>query len=116
LATTGGGGFFDGLEVQDLLNGLQVIANPRDDLALLSALRSPLCGVDENVLIRLRRARSTSYWQALGDAALPSPHAERVRDFRATVEALRMLRDVLPPAELLHRLLERTLSCPPVGW
>ena len=110
VAVTGGGGFFDGLEVRDLLNALRAVANPLDEPALLAALRSPLCGIDENALIRLRLARGAkgTYWDALRRADLDSPARARVDGFARVVEALRDARDVLAPADLLVLLVRDT--------
>lgn len=113
VAVVGGSGFFDGLEVRDLLNGLAVVANPLDDRAVLAALRSPLCGVDDDALLALRaarrsRARRRSFWEAIGHAALQPAARTRLEEFQDTVRELRALRDALPPSELLHRLIART--------
>jgi ATP-dependent helicase/nuclease subunit A len=60
------GGFYDSLEIADLLSLLQVLDNPLQDLPLLALLRSPLVGLtlDELAAIRIA-ARHTSYWTAL---------------------------------------------------
>jgi ATP-dependent helicase/nuclease subunit A len=111
FVTVGGTGFFDGLEVKDLLNGLAVIENPLDDLALLSALRSPLCGLDDDALITLRIARASSkkaYWPVLRSAPLPAAARERLDRFLATVDTLRHDRDAASPDALLRALIERT--------
>ncbi len=53
------------LAVKDLLALLQFAANPRDDLALACALRSPLCGVSEAGLFSLAHGRKGSLWRAV---------------------------------------------------
>jgi len=60
------GGFYESLEIADLLSLLQVLDNPLQDLPLLALLRSPLVGLslDELAAIRLV-ARHTSFWTAL---------------------------------------------------
>lgn len=111
FVTVGGAGFFDGLEVKDLLNGLAVVANPLDDAALLSALRSPLCGLSDDALVALRIARGPRrrpYGDALREVVLRPEEQERLDRFVATLEALRHVRDAAPPARLLRELVERT--------
>ena len=49
-----GRGFYDAREVNDLVHLLRVIANPRDEVSLATVLRSPLAGVSDESLLRLR--------------------------------------------------------------
>jgi ATP-dependent helicase/nuclease subunit A len=60
------GGFYESLEISDLLNLLRLLDNPLQDLPALAVLRSPLVGltVDELALIRLAAA-GTHFWTAL---------------------------------------------------
>ncbi len=111
FVSVGGKGFFDGLEVRDVLNGLAVVANPLDDVALLSALRSPLCGLSDDALVALRMAQPAPrppYWQGLEAADLAAEDAERLQRFVSLVRRLRLLRDAAPPVELLRRLIDGT--------
>jgi ATP-dependent helicase/nuclease subunit A len=52
--TVSGRGYFDRPEVQDLLALLAGLYSPADDLSLASALRSPLFGLSDETLYRLR--------------------------------------------------------------
>ena len=63
--TLGGRGFFGRREVRDLISALTALHNPADELALASALHSPLFGVSDVDLLRLRRPVSVES----GDAA-----------------------------------------------
>src|SRR6185295_8267202 len=60
------GGFFDNLEVSDLLSLLQLLDNPLQDLPLLAVLRSPLVGlsVDELAMIRAGQ-HDDRFWTAM---------------------------------------------------
>ena len=60
------GGFFAALEVSDLLNLLNLLDNPLQDLAVLAVLRSPLVGLsaEELVVVRLQD-REKGFWEAL---------------------------------------------------
>jgi ATP-dependent helicase/nuclease subunit A len=59
-------GFYENVEVTDLLSLLQILDNPLQDLPLLAVLRSPLVGlsVEELAVIRLTAAK-TRFWTAL---------------------------------------------------
>jgi ATP-dependent helicase/nuclease subunit A len=59
-------GFYENVEVTDLLSLLQLLDNPLQDLPLLAVLRSPLVGlsIDELAVIRLT-AHKTRFWTAL---------------------------------------------------
>ena len=64
--TTTRSGFYESLEIRDLLNLLCLLDNPLQDLPLLAVLHSPLAGLtaDELATIRLTLKRG-SYWTAL---------------------------------------------------
>ena len=49
-----GKGFYETREVGDLVQLLRAIANPRDEISLAAVLRSPLVGVSDEALLRLR--------------------------------------------------------------
>ncbi|MFW6330493.1 MAG: UvrD-helicase domain-containing protein [Gemmatimonadota bacterium] len=111
--TAGSLGFFDGLEVQDLLNGLAVAVNPLDDARLIAALRSPLCGISDDALVRLRMeleaGERNGFWEVVEDGlALPDRDAERLERFTGVVHRLRDVRGVVRPADALDMLLTGT--------
>ena len=58
-------GFYDALEVCDLLNLLQILDNPIQDVPLLAVLRSPLCGLDLTELATIRMVGKGPFWTAL---------------------------------------------------
>ena len=49
-----GRGFYEARETVDLSHLLRVIANPRDEISLAAVLRSPLAGVSDAALFRLK--------------------------------------------------------------
>lgn len=60
------GGFYESLEVSDLLSLLRVLDNPLQDYPLLAVLRSPLAGLSANNLAQIRIAqRRGPFWSAL---------------------------------------------------
>ena len=60
------GGFYESLEITDLLSLLQLLDNPRQDVPLFAILRSPLVGLtlDELAAVRLASPRGPG-WLAL---------------------------------------------------
>ncbi len=59
------------IAVQDIRAVLSVLATPEDDLALATALRSPLFALSEDDLYRLAAPRKGSLWQALRHSTAP---------------------------------------------
>jgi ATP-dependent helicase/nuclease subunit A len=59
-------GYFEAIEVQIMLNLLKVIDNPRQDIPLASVLKSPIVGLNENELAKVRLSdRRNSYYEAV---------------------------------------------------
>ncbi len=57
------GGFFESIEISDLLCLLKLIDNPMQDIPLLAVLRSPLVGLSVDELAELRaQNRESSFW------------------------------------------------------
>jgi ATP-dependent exoDNAse (exonuclease V) beta subunit len=83
---TAGGGFFERPEVADLVAFLTALANPLDELALLSVLASPLCGCSSDQLAELvadaREARG-SLWERLRAESTGSRAASFAQRFAA---------------------------------
>jgi ATP-dependent exoDNAse (exonuclease V) beta subunit len=70
----GGGGWWDAQQVLDVRSYLAALANPRDELALVMVLASPLVGVSLGTIasVRLRaKALGRGLWWALEAAFLP---------------------------------------------
>ncbi|HKP91780.1 MAG TPA: 3'-5' exonuclease, partial [Thermoleophilaceae bacterium] len=70
----GGGGWWEAQQVLDLRSYLAALANPRDELALVMVLASPLVGATLGTIacIRLRaRALGRTLWWALEQSFLP---------------------------------------------
>ena len=104
--TVAGRGFLDRPEVRDLLNALQALTDPTDDLALYGLLRSPSIGFADPDLHRLRLDEAQAprpLWQAL--AADDTP---RSRDAVALIAELNGLAGRVTVADLLKRFVEVT--------
>ena len=87
------------LAVKDLKALLSFLATPEDDLALATALRSPLFGWSEDRLFRLAHGRKGYLWEALRQADAP--------ETLAILNDLRRQADFLRPYDILDRILTR---------
>lgn len=59
-------GYFEAIEIKVMLSLLKVIDNPRQDIPLASVLRSPVVGLNEDELTKVRLAKQkASYYEAL---------------------------------------------------
>jgi ATP-dependent helicase/nuclease subunit A len=104
-----GGGFYESLEVRDLLSLLQVLDNPSQDLPLLAVLRSPLVGLTADELAAIRLAQRTGrLWAALLRWHADNPRQERVRAFLERFRAWRRMSRVAGVSQLLGKVVEDT--------
>ena len=100
-----GGGFFRSLEVTVLLSLLAVIDNPRQDVALIAALRSPLYGFTADDLASVReKDRDSDFYTALTLAAASMP---KCAEFLAELEDYRSLAADLSVEALIGRICSR---------
>ncbi|MGR3491320.1 MAG: UvrD-helicase domain-containing protein, partial [Shimia sp.] len=89
------------LGVMDVIALLQALALPEDDLALATALRSPLFGWSEKDLFTLAHARPGYLFQALRESRDLHPETW------AILSDLRRAADFERPFELIERILTR---------
>ncbi len=84
----GGQTFFESREVRDLILLLEVLSNPRNEIALAGLLRSPVIGMSDEELLR---------WKLKGPLwdSLPAGIAE-----------LRPIRDAISPDRMLRRVID----------
>ena len=100
----GGGDFFAATEVNVALSLLQIVDNPRQDVPLISVLRSPVYGFSADRLAELRAASpDTDFY-----AALAADGGEDSRAFLAELDELRFGAGELSSHELLWQLYDRT--------
>ena len=103
------GGFYESLEVRDLLSLLQILDNPSQDLPLLGVLRSPLAGLTDAELAAIRLAhRPGRFWAALLRWHGANPGHERVNTFLRRFRAWRRLSRLAGVAPLLERVVGET--------
>ncbi len=114
FVTVAGKGYYDRQEVWDLINLLRGLYNPLDNLALASALRSPLFGLSDDALLALRLLRAAggerlSLRDALNHAdALPANEHDLVAFAADCLTELEALAGRVTISELLRAALVRT--------
>lgn len=107
-------GYYARQEVADILNALKALASPQDNLALASALRSPIFSLSDETLLRLRlHVPDATLMHALLTMpadGLPADQRERLHDARDVFRQLLPLVGRVTLAELLYALLTRTAT------
>ena len=105
------GEYFETIEVQVFVNLLRIIDNTRQDIPLISAMRSPVFDFDVREMAEIRIAeREGSFYDAVrafaerDDTAL----AKKVRDMLETVSRWKEQRKILSLEELTRTLLYDT--------
>ena len=99
----GGGDFFAATEVNVALSLLQIVDNPRQDVPLISVLRSPVYGFSADRLELRAASPDTDFY-----AALAADGGEDSRAFLAELDELRFGAGELSSHELLWQLYDRT--------
>lgn len=106
-----GTGYLRATEIQDMLSLLNVLDNPRQDIALAATLRSPIFGVKADDLLRIRRSKEdgdfftavTEYAQVGSDDL-----AEQLREILKKIESWRTLARQRPLSSVVWELLQQT--------
>ncbi|MEN0014722.1 MAG: PD-(D/E)XK nuclease family protein, partial [Solirubrobacteraceae bacterium] len=113
----GADGFWERLEVADLLSWLRLVRNPADDAALVAACASPLVGLSVDGLAsvglltgdRAEGGRAASLRGALdGDGPLDPDDRRRVRGLFALLDRQRVPGRAADPAALLDEVVAAT--------
>lgn len=103
-----GDGFFATREVRDVMLLLRALCDSRDDIAWFGLLRSPLVGLSDEGILRLRVARPEAAFSELLDVSLPGEDGPVLRAASRWIGELRDLRDRIGCAALIDRALERS--------
>ena len=91
------------IAVQDLIALGDFLCLPDDDLALASALKSPLFGLDDDDLMALAHGRKGSLWEELRTRAPANGRFESVAE---TLQRWRTRSERLPPFEFYSSILD----------
>jgi ATP-dependent helicase/nuclease subunit A len=105
---TRGRGFFEQREVLDLVYWLRAVRNPLDEISLLAVLRSPLVGVGDETILRLKRAGNLGEaLEKLSDGAEFEPgDFERLRRFRDQLRWMQGAAGEVSPDRLLASAID----------
>ncbi len=113
--TVAGRGFYGRSEIRDLLNILQALADPTDDLVLAGALRSPAFALSDAALYQLSQTRveaEISIWDVLRQGLAEASLSERDRSSaHRAAEIIARLHDHVrrtSVADVLKAFLEAT--------
>lgn len=102
----GGEDFFASTEINVALSLLQIVDNPRQDVALIAALRSPVYGFSGDQLALLRAEGEGDFYSAVVQAAGRGDQA--CRDFLTELEELRFGAGDRTCRQLTWHIYERT--------
>ena len=104
FSTVQGKGFYAREEIADLIQLLRFLDNTTDEIALAAVLRSPICGLSDDVLLALRCAPAIE----TKDGRTPVSRGERIRGLLNSVvefERVAFINDDERPAIIRARML-----------
>ncbi len=102
--------FYEAQEVSDLVHLLRVVSNPRDEISMAVVLRSPLVGIRNETLFRLRQTENLGAALEILDrtdtSQFDAGDLERLRAFRERLWELRSKADGVSPDRLILRAMD----------
>lgn len=107
-----GSGYFDSIEIQTILSLLKIIDNPRQDIPLVSVLRSQIGKFDDNELIRIKlngeKTKKEDFYtifkQALGNEKTSLALKEKMQKFLSRLEEWRRKNEYMPLDEFIWQI------------
>lgn len=109
----GGLKFYDRKEVKDAIAYLRIIVNHADTVSLKRVINTPRRGIGNTTLERLETAAQelgVPLWEIISDEtsvnALAGRTAKPILEFVSLIESMRQQVDLLPPSEILQRVME----------
>lgn len=103
-------GYFEAIEIKVMINMLKIIDNPYQDIPLVSVLRSPIVGLNEEQLAQIRlKKKYESFYKALESYAYANEDAsEVVKQFLNLLAKFRKLAKEISLSELIWRIYQET--------
>ena len=116
VRVVGGDGFWRRPEILDVVSALSLVVDPRDELAALTVLRSPLVGLEDDAILALFEAmtsvRDGFSWprivEATDDALVPRAAAARVIAFDALLHTVRSRLAHKPLSTLVDAIVDES--------
>src|SRR5699024_4294352 len=100
---------FRAVEVTFFINLLKYLVNPKDDLTLLSILRSEIFDFDEDDLVEIRlRSSSYSFTKAFDEYDKDEEIIEKINDFKTVFSDLTYVKNLLSLYEFANYVFEKT--------
>lgn len=105
-------GYFETLEIQTMMNLLKIIDNPRQDIPLVSVLRSPFVGLKGEDLVKIRTVFQGEMYEAVIhyiDGCLEEDElGHKLAIFLDDLNYFRKVAKYMPMDELIQCIFERT--------
>ena len=110
IYATTNSGYFESIEVMTMMAVLKVIDNPYQDIPLAAVLRSPIVGLTEEELAKIRLADTKgNYYDALlVDASEESVYQAKVKLFIERLENWRQQAHQITTADLIWQIYEES--------
>ncbi len=99
--------FLSALEIKDLIHLLRALLSPFDNLALASALRSPIFSCSNQTLIALARQTQPWWWQRVQQTAAAANDRDPIQRAWHLLSAWREQVDRIPVHDLLDKIFEQ---------
>lgn len=105
-------GYFETLEIQTMMNLLKIIDNPRQDIPLVSVLRSPFVGLKGEDLVKIRVAFRGEMFEAIQhyiEGCIEEDELGlKLQKFLKDLSYFRKIAKYMPMDELLQCIFEKT--------
>lgn len=105
-------GYFETLEIQTMMNLLRIIDNPRQDIPLVSVLRSPIVGLKGEDLVKIRTVFQGEMFEALRyyiEGCIEEDELGlKLQKFMSHLDYFRKVSKYMPMDELLQCIFEKT--------
>ena len=109
VSVVNGRGFFNQQVVTELINLIKVIENTKRDFELTALLRSPLCGLNDNEIYLINKAKDNYLWNYILDSAELEINQEKINSlnrFVSSIKKAKRVKDIKNPYLLLKEVLE----------
>lgn len=106
--------YLESVEIQTMMSMLKIIDNPKQDIPLVTVLRSEICGFSDNDLINIKVNskvdRTKSFYEVLIDAKdkVEKDLKDRIDDFLNDLEMWRKKQEYLSLDELIWQIYLKT--------